>query len=69
MSSPVLNMKSAFPKAIERVGNLSDKVVVVVGDIGHFALQGFAKENPGRYFNLGILEPTLVSVCARLAIQ
>ena len=60
-------MKAAFPEAIENVANLSDKVVVLVGDIGHFALQRFAKENPGRYYNLGILEPTLVSACAGLA--
>ena len=67
MSSFVFDMKSAFPKAIESIGNLSDKVVVVVGDIGHFALQGFAKSNPERYYNLGILEPTLVSVCAGIS--
>lgn len=60
-------MKTAFPKAIEAVGRLSNKVVVVVGDIGHFALQGFAKDNPSRYYNLGILEPTLVSVCAGIS--
>lgn len=62
-----LDMKSAFPVAIQAVGKLNKKVVVVVGDIGHFAMQGFAKDNPNRYFNLGILEPTLVSVCAGLA--
>jgi transketolase len=67
MSSSTLDMKSAFPQAIEAVGKLSNKVVVVVGDIGHFALQGFAKENPTRYYNLGILEPTLVSVCAGIS--
>ena len=60
-------MKAAFPEAIENVANLNDKVVVVVGDIGHFALQGFAKKNPERYYNLGILEPTLVSTCAGLS--
>lgn len=67
MTRTVLDMKSAFPKAIELVGKLNNKVVVVVGDIGHFAMQGFAKDNPNRYYNLGILEPTLVSVCAGLA--
>ena len=55
MTKTVLDMKSAFPKAIESVGKLNNKVVVVVGDIGHFAMQGFAKDNPSRYYNLGIL--------------
>lgn len=67
MTTAVLDMKSSFPRAIESVGRLSNKVVVVVGDIGHFAMQGFAKDYPNRYYNLGILEPTLVSVCAGLA--
>lgn len=67
MTATALDMKSAFPVAIESVGNLSNKVVVVVGDIGHFAMQGFAKKHPDRYYNLGILEPTLVSVCAGLS--
>jgi transketolase len=67
MNCTIADMKTAFPLAIEAVGRLSSKVVVVVGDIGHFALQGFAKENPTRYYNLGILEPTLVSVCAGIA--
>lgn len=67
MTNLNFDMKAAFPVAIETVGKLSDKVVVVVGDIGHFAMQDFAKKNPGRYYNLGILEPTLVSVCAGLA--
>ncbi|MCP9775669.1 transketolase family protein [Cyanobium sp. WAJ14-Wanaka] len=61
------DMKSAFPYAVESIGLLSDKLVVVVGDIGHSALQGFANEYPNRYYNLGILEPTLVSVCAGLS--
>lgn len=61
------DMKAAFPSAVENVGNINDQVVVVVGDIGHFALQGFAKSAPDRYYNLGILEPTLVSVCAGLS--
>jgi len=67
MSESVFDMKAAFPKAIEKIGKLSNKVVVVVGDISHFALQRFAKDNPKRYYNLGILEPTLVSVCAGLS--
>ena len=67
MMKTELDMKSAFPVAIQEVGKLNKKVVVVVGDIGHFAMQGFAKDNPNRYYNLGILEPTLVSVCAGLA--
>lgn len=61
------DMKAAFPAAINNIGKQNKKVVVVVGDIGHFAMQDFAKENEDRYYNLGILEPCLVSSCAGLS--
>ena len=61
------DMKAAFPRAIEKIGDKDENIVVVVGDIGHFALQGYAKKSKDRYYNLGILEPTLVSACAGLA--
>ena len=32
MTRTVLDMKSAFPKALESVGKLNNKVVVVVGE-------------------------------------
>ena len=63
------DMKAAFPEAIENIGKENNNIVVVVGDIGHFALQGFAKNNPNRFYNLGILEPTLVSTCAGLSAE
>jgi transketolase len=39
----------------------------MVGDISHGILQPFARNFPDRYFNVGILEPTMVSMGAGLA--
>lgn len=51
------------------VGVVDPRLVVLVGDISHFALQPFAKACPGRFYNVGILEPTTVNMAAGLAIS
>lgn len=48
-------------------GRADPKLVVLVGDISHYALQPFAKACQGRFYNVGILEPTIVSMAAGLA--
>ena len=60
-------MKDAFADTMLEVGRHDERLVVLVGDISHFALQPFAKACPGRYYNAGILEPTIVSMAAGLA--
>jgi transketolase len=49
------------------VGQEDPDLVVLVGDISHFVLQPFAQACPGRYFNVGICEPTMLSMAAGLA--
>ncbi len=49
------------------VGQKDPNLVVMVGDISHFILQPFAKACPGRYYNIGICEPTIISMAAGLA--
>jgi len=48
-------------------GQEDPNLVVLVGDISHFILQPFAKACPGRYYNVGICEPTMLSMAAGLA--
>jgi transketolase len=61
------NLREAFPDTILEVGRQDPRLTVLVGDIGHFALQPFAEACPGRYYNLGILEPTIISTAAGLS--
>lgn len=49
------------------VGQEDPNLVVMIGDISHFILQPFAKACPGRFYNIGICEPTIVSMGAGLA--
>ncbi len=60
-------MRDTFAQTMHDVGLTDPSLVVLVGDISHFALQPFAKACPGRFYNVGILEPTIVSMSAGLA--
>jgi transketolase len=48
------------------LGPRDPRLVVMVGDISHGILQPFAKACPGRYYNIGICEPTMVNMAAGL---
>jgi transketolase len=61
-------MRNTFADTMLEVGKEDENLVVLVADISHFALQPFAKACPGRFFNIGILEPTVVNLSAGLAI-
>lgn len=62
-----MNMRNAFADTMVEVGKSDQNLVVLVGDISHGILKPFAEECPGRYFNIGILEPTIVSMSAGLS--
>jgi transketolase len=61
-------VRQAFADTMLRVGQEDGKLVVLVGDISHNILQPFAKACPGRFYNVGILEPTMVSMAAGLSM-
>ena len=57
-------LRQVFADTMQEIGSIDKNVVVMVGDISHGILQPFAKENPGRYFNIGICEPAMVNLAA-----
>jgi len=61
------NVRETFTETIYKVSKSDKKICVVVSDISHYRLQAFAEENPGRYFNLGVCENSIVNVSAGLA--
>lgn len=65
MSGP--SIRQQFADTMLAVGREDPALVVMVGDISHGILQPFAKACPGRYYNIGILEPTTMSMAAGLA--
>lgn len=60
-------VRQQFADTMLAVGQEDPDLVVMVGDISHGILQPFAKACPGRYYNVGILEPTMMSMGAGLA--
>ncbi|MCG3175099.1 MAG: putative 33.6 kDa protein in fasciation locus [Candidatus Omnitrophica bacterium] len=61
------SIRQQFADTMLEVGQADPRLCVLVGDISHFILQPFAKACPGRYYNIGICEPSMVSVAAGLA--
>lgn len=61
------SVRLQFAKTMRDVGVEDPNLIVMVGDISHGIMQPFAEACPGRYFNIGILEPTMVSMGAGLA--
>jgi transketolase len=65
-----LNRKSIrrqFADTMLDVGKEDPNLAVLVGDISHFILQPFAQACPGRYYNVGICEPTILSMAAGMS--
>ena len=59
-------LREEFADTMLEVGLHDTRLVVMVGDISHGILQPFAKACPGRYYNIGICEPTIVNMAAGL---
>ena len=60
-------MRQQFADTMLEVGQADPKLSVLIGDISHFILQPFAKACPGRFYNVGICEPTIISMAAGLS--
>jgi len=60
-------MRQQFADTMLKVGGEDPDLIVLVGDISHFILQPFARAYPGRYYNVGICEQTIISMAAGLA--
>jgi len=61
------SMRQQFADTMLEVGQKDPNLIVLIGDISHFILQPYAKACSGRFYNVGICEPTIVSMAAGLA--
>ena len=61
------DIRQQFADTMLEVGSDDSRLVVMVADISHFKLQPFAQACPGRFYNVGICEPTIVGMAAGLA--
>ena len=62
-------MRRQFKDTSFELAASDDGVVVVLGDVSVYMFQPFAEAYPGRFYNLGICENTIISVAAGLSAQ
>ena len=62
-------MRRRFGKIINELAKKDDKIVLIVGDIGYGVFDDFRKDNPSKFFNLGICEQSIISVAAGMALE
>lgn len=63
----IKSTRQQFADTMLELGQSDSNLVVMVGDIGHGMFKPFAATYPTRYYNIGILEPTMISMGAGLA--
>lgn len=62
-------MRRKFGKVINELARKDKKIVLLVGDIGYGIFDDFRKENPKRFFNLGICEQSIIGVASGMALE
>jgi transketolase len=62
-------MRKQFRDTVMDLAAHDDKVVVVLGDVSVYLFKDFVEKHPGRFYNMGICENTLISVSAGLSSQ
>ena len=62
-------MRRRFGKIINELAKKDKKIVLIVGDIGYGIFDDFRKDNPEKFFNLGICEQSIISCAAGMAIE
>ena len=62
-------MRYLMGKIISEMADKDDKLYVLTGDIGYGIFDDFRKKYSERFINLGILEQSLISVSAGMALE
>lgn len=62
-------MRKQLAKTLDDLMTGNDAVVVLIGDISHYLLTNVENKFPGRFYNLGIAEQSLVGLASGLALE
>jgi transketolase len=62
-------MRKQLAQTIEEVIKSDDKVVLLFGDVGTYGFRNSQAQFPERVYNVGILEQSMISMAAGLAMQ
>jgi len=62
-------MRRQFRDTLTELAANDSKIVLIVGDVSVYLFNDFKESYPGRFYNMGICENTLISVAAGLRAQ
>ena len=62
-------MRRRFGKLIAELGDVDEKIYVLVGDIGYRVFDEFRVRHPSRFINMGICEQSIIGVSAGMALE
>ena len=62
-------MRDAFIRELTTLATEHENIVLVVGDLGYGVVERFAEAFPDRFFNAGVAEQNMMSMCAGLASE
>ena len=60
-------LRKQFPITVEEIANKDNNIFVILGDISHGIFANFRKKYKQNYLNIGILEPTMISMSAGMS--
>jgi len=61
-------MRRQFGKTIVELAERDEKLVLLIGDVEQ-EMAEFKKRFPGRFYNLGLCEQTMISIAAGMALE
>ncbi len=64
-----MNMRQQFVQTVSNLLDQDPNLVLLLGDIGVFGFRNAFEQHPDRVYNIGILEPSMVSLAAGLSKQ
>jgi transketolase len=62
-------MRKQFKNTVMDLATNDDNIVMILGDVSVYLFNDFKEKYPGRFYNMGICENTLISVGAGLSSQ
>ena len=62
-------MRNSFINGLDRLADKDPNIFLMVGDLGHGVVDGFAEHHPDRFINAGISEQNMTSAAAGLAME
>jgi len=62
-------MRNEFGKTILELARKDPKIFLIVSDLGYKIFDGFRKEFPNRFINLGICEQSIIGIASGMALE